>query len=352
MTHSLRSLRRHPWRGPALSLAAFGLVALLASGAWNAGASSPVRASAPVSRDASAVTLPILTDGAVLQLPFGATMIKLTDTIIYGKSTPSQRSYSITIRAAHAFPLIGVQVETSPLTEWSIPGQTPGGPDALPPMSDWQWTVTTGRGVADTGHWAVPRWTTDLARATTWATQTYIVTGVSKPVAPLQVSLPLANPTPAPGVGIVLNPGSSFQGPLFPKNDPDYSTLLNGLKPSAIRFGEVDGGTSAHWSTSLGAPIFNFSALDRAFNLSASVGAKVLYSLSAGSWGDGNLLPVGMPQNHTYLIVKGSTSGYLADLSAYRAYLQVILTHIHSLNQSVGYWSVGNEIPLTNMSVG
>ncbi|MCI4367793.1 MAG: hypothetical protein L3K08_08575, partial [Thermoplasmata archaeon] len=243
------------------------------------------------------------------------------------------------------------EVETNPLTLWSIPGQMPSGPDALPPFQDWHWTVVKGSGAADTPQWTIPRWTSDLARVTTWNSQNYIVTGVSKPIVPVQVALPLTNPTPAPGVGIVLNPGSSFQGPLFPKNDTDYAQLVKSLKPTVIRFGEVDGNTGAHWSSTAKAPIFNFSNLDRSFNLTAAVGAKVFYSVSAGSWGDGNLMPPGMPMDTTYKISKGATWGYLPTSTAYRSYMHVIVNHIHSMHQHVAYWSIGNEMPLVSQPV-
>ena len=293
----------------------------------------------------------VLSDGASLSVVVGGVGVQLSDGVTLLGSSLGARNYAVSLHSSVNLPLVPLKVVTDPLNFWSLPGQMPGGADALPPMSDWTWTVTTPSGLNDTSNWSVTSSGNGLQRTTDCVSETFWVHGVAHVSVPISGASLSSLGLATPGVGLVLNPGSSSEGPLFPQNDSGYTGLVRGLHPSLLRFGEVDAGTLAHWSNSTASPVFNFTNLDAAFNLSAASGSGVLYTLSGGNWGDGNLLPRGMPLQTNLLINWSTSSGYLPSDSAYASYVRVIVDHIHAMNESVRYWSVGNEMPLMNTTV-
>ena len=329
-------------------------------GAWNGGGDNFEAGGLPSAQTAFAsIALPIVFDNSITAIAFGLGNISVNDSIDYGTPLADQRSYTITVRTAHPIQLLGLDIETNPLTLWSIPGQVPGGLDALAADGglalDRHFTATWC--LNDTSNWTIPRggridllpWSPTLDHSVL-----AVVTGdTSTPVVPMQVDL-LARQYDrgARGRGRVQS-GAAPSGSAISRERHRITTKL--VRASRRRRSS-DSGPSMGTRAPTGArPTGSPSSISRrstgTFNLTAAVGAQVLYSLSAGTWGDGNLLPVGMPTDNRYLIVKGATSGYLADPVAYRAYVQVIVNHIHSMNQSVEYWTVGNELPMINQSV-
>jgi hypothetical protein len=83
----------------------------------------------------------------------------------------------------------------------------------------------------------------------------------------------------------------------------------------------------------------------------SAVGADALLTIPVGSWGNGNYLPAGMPLNETFVIGAKVGAGYLAEPSAYAAYLGAVVNHARAAGESVRYWTIGNEMPLMNSSV-
>jgi hypothetical protein len=296
-------------------------------------------------------SLPTLSDNSNLSITVGGVQLRIADSISYLSDSPWNRSYQIRLTTLAPNKTVALVVSTAEMTDWAFPAQMPGGPDALPPFAEWTWTVATGSGVNDSSNWTVARWTDALQRTTAWVSATYTVVGRCHPSLTFAVGLPSTSSDRTTGMGVVLNPEVPAQGPLFPASDPTYGTLLKGIGDTLVRFGEVDAGTQAHWSTSLNAPVFNFTALNAAFNLTASEHAGVLYTFSVGSWGDGNLLPAGMPLNKSLLVADSRVSGYFPTGAAYRTYIATLVAHFAQLNDTPAYWAIGNEVPLTNASV-
>ena len=82
-------------------------------------------------------------------------------------------------------------------------------------------------------------------------------------------------------------------------------------------------------------------------NFSRALGAQGLISLPAGTWGDGNVLPSGMPLN-TSLLVNwyGHSTGYYPTASAYRTYVTTFAKDLKANGWTITYWNIGNEVPI------
>ncbi|MCI4327024.1 MAG: hypothetical protein L3K16_05245 [Thermoplasmata archaeon] len=340
--------RRATWGiiGIAVSLVVLigaGLGNLVGGPAGGASASDPVKTS-------SLLALPVLGDDLSLNITVGAVHSLLKDTISYGSGDTSHRSYTVRVTATIALPLVPILLSTTPLTEWAYPQQLPGGADALPPLSDWNWTVRLATGPSDTANWSVSKFGSDLERTISWVNAVYEVVGVSTPTYSVSAWAPRTGGLESPVGALVLNPGGTWSGPAFPSYDPNYPKLIDSLSPQFVRFSILQG-TFSHWDVKTKQPIFNFSGVDQSFGLAQSTGVGVFFSLAVGTWGDGNLLPKGMPLDTALPILGVTGPGFLPTPFAYQKYISTIVAHVAAANESVLYWCVGNEMPLMNRTV-
>jgi len=272
----------------------------------------------------------------------------LTDQLTYSSSTGANRTYWIHLSTTAPLPNVSLTVQTLPVTQWGYPFQLPGGADSLPPLSMWTWRVMSN-GTNDTSSWTVTNWEQMLSRTITWTNQTYEVIGSTSPVITVSVNPNATDGSTTPGVGFVMNyPGVTGA---IPTNDPDYSQLAAGLHPQVVRFGTDIARVSAPWNTVTNQPKFNFTYFDQLVNFTHGLGAKILLSLPAGSWGDGNLLPNGMPLNLSVSITGPTGVGYFPADGAWKAWVEGLVNHTVATNATIAYWTIGNEFPTSNQTL-
>ena len=285
-----------------------------------------------------------LADGGKL-IHAAAPVSSLTDVVAYGTSTGSTRVYWINLTASVAIPLLPVALETSPLVDWGLPNQMPGGADVLPPLSLWTWTIYRN-GVTDTNLWTSESWDETLHLDTTWVAQSFKIVGTTSPVISVTVNPWASDGTTAPGTGVVLNTPGTAAG--IPAGDPNFEPLAAALHPQIIRSDAVTVGLSLTWDKTTGQPKYNFTGFDSLMKFAWEVHSQVLFAVPAGTWGDGNLLPAGMPLNKSLLITAPTGTGYLPTNSAYVTYLDGLLNHVIAKNEHIAYWTIGNEFPTTS----
>lgn len=324
--------------GPAGALAAFLIVPSLVLTA-GLGAALSANSSGPGPQSWA----PTVIDGGKINLlKAGITISALTDRVHFVSGTPTTRVYTISLSVTLSFPLFSAHVETFPLSQWGDPAQLPGGPDALPPLSYWSWTVFHGT-VNDTSNWTAYPAIPSLLRTVPWTGGTYTVTGRVSPHISLHVGALSPTGYVAPTVGYVatdvLGPSSNVSG------DGDFLHFAQSIHPGLIRFGVTTIGMGTSWDSTTQLPLFHWTTFDEIINFSRALPSQVLMGLPAGSWGDGNVLPTGMPLNTSYLVNFFGTTGYFPALKAYAAYIDGIVQHVKSTGENITYWSIGNEVP-------
>lgn len=267
----------------------------------------------------------------------GVTYI-LNDTIITGTLTTSLRSYEVVLHATLPLPGDFVNLSTAPVFQWGGPNQIPGGEDNLPPLSSWEWTVCRGS-VNDTSNWSVDTANGTLYRSVAWANSTYKVTGVPSVSVAIQV-------TPGPATGPVAPLTGFFPIAQLPRNDPQFTAEASALDPGVVRFSQTTA-APASWNNETGTPSFNLTVLSSDLNFTDALGTQVYFSFPAGSWGDGNLLPAGMPLNYSLWVNWwGHGSGYFPTITAYTTYLTAFASLVKAHGWSIEYWNIGNEVPV------
>jgi hypothetical protein len=312
------------------------LVLFVLSSLW-----TPVTTAAPTSpapNQAPAGTVASLTDNQQISLTVLGIKYTLSDSIVTESLGPSIRSYEIVLTTN--LPLLGdlVGVSTTPVTQWAGPGQVPGGPDNLPPLSDWDWTIFRGS-TNVTSDWAADLSTGVIERDLSWANATYTVTGTPEVTVPIEV-------TPGPATGPVAPTAGVFMSGGIPGNNPGYSSLAKSLDPGIIRVSQTYL-APATWDKTKGTVSFNFTQFSKVMSLAEAIGAQVYLSLPAGSWGDGNLLPAGMPLNSSFWVNWWNHgSGYYPALGAYRTYLTTFANDVVAHGWTINYWNIGNEVPV------
>ncbi len=286
-----------------------------------------------------------LGDNEQVSTMVGGITYLLNDTIVTEPLTTSLRSYEVVLRANLPIPKDFVNLSTAPTVQWGGPNQIPGGEDNLPPLSSWDWTVYRGS-VNDTTNWSVDTANGTLYRSVAWVNSTFTVTGIPSVNVAIQV-------TPGPATG----PTAPLPGffPLYPgiaRNDPAFTSETASLNPGVLRFAQM-AVAPASWDNETETPSFNLSVLSTEMNFSAALGAQVYLSFPAGSWGDGNLLPAGMPLNCSFWVNWwGHGSGYFPTVAAYATYLTTFANLVKSNGWSIEYWNIGNEVPVgVNASV-
>jgi hypothetical protein len=285
----------------------------------------------------SAVVLPKLSDGGSVSEVIGGIMVVLSDRITLGLGTPTQRIYNVTVTTLHPTPSVSVNLTTRPVAEWSRTGQFPGGPSSLPNLAHWTWTIEQ-KGQVDTGSWGVAA--PYIYRTVAWVNATYSVTGVPNFLVPVTVNATATDGLRSTGVGFVQAqqlPSSTYAETL---------ALAQSVNPSLVRWSQVYD-APATWDNTTQTVSFDFSAFTPLMNLTKSLQSQSLLSLPAGSWGDGNVLPAGMPMNESLLVNwYGHSTGYFPTPAAYRTYVTTLAKNIKAHGWTITYWNVGNEVPI------
>ena len=334
-----------------LTAGATALVLILVISAFGMGTS--VRSAPPAASSRGGITAAstppsvTISDGetAVLTQPVHTT---LRDSITFGASTSGSRSYTIDLLASDALANVSVAVDSHPIVQWGLPNQLPGGGDNLPPLDLWTWTVTDN-GVNVTSQWTATSWDQQLSGDTSWTNQTIRVRGSTAPEVNVSVNPSELDGTFAPSVGFVVNSAAVPGG--LPANDTTLTATAAALDPAVVRFDTITAETVMSWNTKTNQPRFNFTYFDNLANFSRTVGAGILLSLPAGTWGDGNLLPGGMPLNKSIAVPGSGGVGYFPQNAAYVAYVEGIVNHSMGADEHISYWTIGNEFPTNTLAL-
>jgi hypothetical protein len=322
-------------------LATIGALVLLLAGAIPLLGSSGALAKAP-----SVAKLPKLADNANLSVAVGNVTSWIFDSVsTTGFGANGLRSYWVNLSTALPFAGQHVELQTEPQVNWEGPRQFPFGADNLPPVHDWSWWVTTSNGSNDTANWYADPDGIHLDRSTPWANAGFDIRGVVAPQVLVQVDPTKPDGLSATGTGFVVNaPG--YVNALPP--DPTYANLTGSIHPALVRLSLGVGGQITGWNSTSGRATFNFAGLDAEFNVVEATGANVLLSLPAGTFGDGNSLPIGTPLNLSVQVDLKASSGYFPTPAAYYAIVSEIANHTFSDGEPVAYWSIGNEVVLSS----
>ncbi|HEV2450296.1 MAG TPA: hypothetical protein VGU43_07830 [Thermoplasmata archaeon] len=278
-----------------------------------------------------------LLDNNSISYLLGLVHLSLTDTVTGGVFTNYQRSFTVSVVASALHLNLTATLSTNALYEWAGPTQMPGGSDNLPPLANWTWAVATN-GHSDTANWTADT-NGDLSRTVLWATQSFTFMGFPT----LQASV-VVNPigyagTTATGSGFVLSNS-------IPANDADYTALASPLDAPMVRWSSTYV-APATWNTTTNTVSFTYTQFAPVANFVQSLHALSYLSIPAGSWGDGNILPAGMPLNTSYQVnYYGHGTGYFPALTAYKTYVTQLATDMKSHGWTINYWNIGNEVPV------
>jgi hypothetical protein len=277
------------------------------------------------------------------------TNASVRDSITYGVSTGSSRAYTIHLNVSGPAPGESILVQTDPIAQWGLPDQLPGGADSLPALSLWSWTVWDGTTRNLTTSWTATVWDQQLSGTVAWGTQSISIYGTSAPLVAVTVNPSELDGNLAPGVGFVMNtPGVAGT---IPENDSTFTATAAALHPQLVRFSTTGAGTVLSWDTATNEPRYNFTYFDALLHFSQSVGAETLINFPAGTWGDGNILPTGMPVNTSITVPGAGEVGYFPNNTAWTSYVSGIVNHTIASHETITYWSVGNEFPTDSQSL-
>ena len=306
-----------------------------------------VNSAVPLASSSTGPSLSI-TDGQTISTSNPGVQSTLRDSLTYGSSISGQRGYTIHLTASVALPTVLVKVTTLPVTQWGYPNQMPGGGDNLPPLGLWSWRISD-LGVNVTALWSATAWDQMLSGPTTWTNQTIWVRGSTSLAVTVTVNPTEKDGTYGPIVGFVLDtPGAVGS---IPANDSTFTSTAAALHPEIIRFSTLAAGTSRPWNTAMSQPEYNFTYFDQLVEFALSVGAEILLSLPSGTWGDGNVLPKGMPLNRSIAVPGPAGDGYLPGNRAWVAFVEGIVNHTVATGEQIAYWTIGNEFPTRNQSL-
>jgi hypothetical protein len=309
---------------------------IVSGGAGLAGKGTTQTTATQTSTDLTPATLQLLSDGGSISATVGGIVSVLSDRITPQSGSPQERAYLITLTTAHPDSSMKVELTTTPVAEWAKAGQFPDGPAALPSLSHWQWSVTVS-GRNDTSNWA-PN-SNMLERTISWQNSSYVVTGIPVFTVPVSVDAAVNTTVKATGAGFVQ------QGQLTTNYDQTLN-LAQAVNPSFVRWSQLYD-APATWSASKGSATFDLSQFAPIWNFTKALGATPILSVPAGTWGDGNTLPSGMPLN-TSLLVNwyGHSTGYFPTAAAYGTYLKNLAQDLKNHGWTVTYWNIGNEVPI------
>ncbi|MFI5418519.1 MAG: hypothetical protein ACHQ2Y_06465 [Candidatus Lutacidiplasmatales archaeon] len=289
----------------------------------------------------------VVGDGQNTSFIYRTIGVGVSDSLSDGPSSPSIRSYFIHLTVS--LPVWGLNLEltTNPVWGLSTPDRNPGGAVDLPPLYLWNWQVFRGT-LNDTQNWTMDVSGTLLLRFIAVANTTFKIVGESSPSTNVNVNVGKLDGTHVPGVSfMMINPGGN--GSLaIPWNDTDFATQVQALHPTIVRLGQTTA-VPTSWNNTTGHPVFGMYNFNHTAAFIHGLGAGLLLSMPAGSWGDGNFLPVGMPLNSSIQINwggYGAGSGYFPNDSAYYTYVSDFVNATIARNISIQYWNIGNEVPV------
>jgi hypothetical protein len=334
----------HRWNwillGPVLAL----LVLAFPGGGLGSDTHATALSPAPPTTDLASPTIKVA-DGQSVQTNSGGRTSFLNDTVGPAKSNATGRWYSVRLTTNRPLPESNVLLSTHPLLFWGLPQQLPAGLENLPSLGYWNWSVVRVGG-GSPGSWTASATQATLDAVVPWENATYRLVG-----------------TASPSISVVIDPQSRLDTPLtslgFTLHDPSTdgkellaTTNLTGvaapLTPSIVRFGLS---AVAGWNSENQSPKLNFTAFDSASQMAERLGAASYVSLPAGSWGDGNLLPLGMPLNLSVPMFFEGSTGYFPTVPAYVSFVLAVVNHSIDAGEPVRYWNIGNEVPLVNQTV-
>jgi hypothetical protein len=268
----------------------------------------------------------------------------LVDLVLPGLVGAAVRTYTIEVRVETPNASALVNLTTDPVEDWSSPSQLPGGPDALPGLSAWNWSVTRA-GHSDTMNWTGNSSSDLLARTVAWQNATFLVRGVFDQRESVAVLPFVPDGTTPTTIGYSLN---GWVPPMRAEVSSPVGPAAAALHASVVRFGVTSTGTLVGWNNATQTPVLNFSRFDAVVQFIESVGASAMVSLPAGSWGNGNSLPGGMPLDLSMPLEQYGAFGYFPIPSAFATLVGAIATHVRASGEAIPYWEVGNEVPLIN----
>ena len=285
---------------------------------------------------ASGATLFTLGDGGSIKTSVGGVVSVLHDQVTPQIGTPEIRTYLITLTTLRPDASLKVTLTTRPIIQWGKAGQFPDGPVALPSLAHWRWTVSRS------GHDDTPNWTEsskNLQRSATWQNATYVATGVPDFVPAVKVDAATNSTVTTAGAGFVV-------GKDLTTNFAQTLALAKPLHPAFIRWSQAYN-APATWGGGKNPAKFNLTHFGPMWNFTRDLGSQAILSVPAGSWGDGNILPAGMPLNKTLLVNwYGHSTGYFPTAAAYATYLTAFAEDLKSHGWIVPYWNIGNEVPV------
>ena len=308
---------------------------------------APAPGHAPSAGLRSDIALPtvMVGDGQSAETVWNDTPVGINDTVGPALGNLTVRTYTVSLSTTLPVPDIRVHLFTTPILHWGLPNQIPTGLENLPSLGYWNWTITqVGGGLP--GNWSANITDATLWAVVPWANATFVVVGSATPSIAVVVdpSDPIA--TPLTTLGLSLHDPTINGSTLLTYSD--YPSLAAPLAPSVIRFGLS---AVAGWNSENQVPVFNFTMFDAASQLAEGLHAASYLNLPAGTWGDGNLLPPGMPLNLNLTMSYEGSTGYFPTVAAYVSFVLAVVNHTISANEPVLYWNVGNEVPLVNQTV-
>jgi hypothetical protein len=286
--------------------------------------------------------LPLLADNGSLRTITGGSPVWLNESVDPSASGTTSRVYSVVVTASR--PLTGSQVElaTNAIFQWAGPSQVPGGADSVPPPANWSWEVLHG-GTNDSANWTMNA-TGWLFRTVPWQSQSFEVIGSPRLSARFLVQPSLPDATVPTAFGFV------DSGPV-PSSDAEYAAYAAALHPSLVRFSQTYA-APATWNAANASVSFALGSVGPLINMTQQIGAMAYVSIPAGTWGDGNLLPQGMPLNRSLPIdwTQANSIGYFPTTTAYATYLTTFAQAVKANGWNISYWNLGNEVPVANTS--
>ncbi|MCI4367099.1 MAG: hypothetical protein L3K08_05060, partial [Thermoplasmata archaeon] len=243
-----------------------------------------VSAAAPGSQATGRTAFPVSSGSAVPSHSAPTTVLADDTTVLGGASGvdpigdlvqpgivgPTFRSYTIEVRVSAPQSGQSVLLETSPIVDWSSPSQLPGGPDALPPLAEWSWSVDSS-GRSDSANWTVNPATQALESTVAWQNATYIVNGTFVGTETVTVSPGTRDGTTPTSLSVSLNGWSPGAGKS--SSTTNLTAAAAALHPTIVRFGMTSSGIAASWNTTSGTPTFDFAHFDSVVRFISSLGA-------------------------------------------------------------------------------
>jgi hypothetical protein len=335
-----RAGRRSDRRAFAATVAGTLVILLVCSTPGLASASTPtgfVNNGGPLSGVGNLSTGLTLSDNLSISVKVGTVELTLSDTVTPGTFTSWERTYYVTVVANLGWINVSATLETNALFNWGGPTQLPSGSDNLPGIGNWTWSVLRD-GAADTGGWSATS-TGILSRTIAWESGTFEFIGKPSLEATVSVSPTSYDGSQATGAGFVLSNQVS-------RKDTDLLPTTSPLAPSIVRWAE-DYVAPATWNTAKGTVSFNYANFAPIVNFTTALHTTTFLSLPAGSWGDGNMFPAGMPLNTTLLVnYYGHGTGYFPALTAYKTFVTQFAKDMAANKWTITYWNIGNEVPV------